>query len=206
MHILQMMLIRATTMTTYVYNLNGKFYENLAVCDDIKNFVSSKMDIMGPIFSRCRGVGGWGGGVGGVINKDMTPMSLNETRNSPYDEWCQFYLLTEAEWRIYASVNLPSLVQIMARRPVGYKPLSEPNLNTVNWTLMKKFQWKPHRNVVGNVVWKMTAILSRPQYVKVGTMLPLYGPIASEPWLVQRLQAITCVNDDQCQRTHRPHD
>ena len=36
--------------------------------------------------------------------------------------------LIEAEWRIYASVNQPSLVQIMACRLVGVKPLSEPML------------------------------------------------------------------------------
>ena len=34
----------------------------------------------------------------------------------------------EAEWRIYASKNLPSLVQIMACRLDGAKPLSEPML------------------------------------------------------------------------------
>ena len=34
--------------------------------------------------------------------------------------------LIEAEWRIYASVNLTSLVQIMACRLFGAKPLSEP--------------------------------------------------------------------------------
>ena len=37
-------------------------------------------------------------------------------------------LLDEAEWRIYASVNKPSLAQIMACRLVGTKPLSEPML------------------------------------------------------------------------------
>ena len=37
-------------------------------------------------------------------------------------------LLIEAEWRIYASVNIPSLVQIMACRLVGAKPLSEPRM------------------------------------------------------------------------------
>ena len=36
--------------------------------------------------------------------------------------------LIEAKWRIYASVNLPSLVQIMACRLVGAKPLSKPML------------------------------------------------------------------------------
>ena len=35
---------------------------------------------------------------------------------------------TEVEWRIYASVNYPSLVQIMACRLVGVKPFSEPIL------------------------------------------------------------------------------
>ena len=34
--------------------------------------------------------------------------------------------LIEAEWRKYASVNRPSLVQLMACRLVGAKPLSEP--------------------------------------------------------------------------------
>ena len=33
--------------------------------------------------------------------------------------------LIEAEWRLYASINKPSLVQIMACRLVGAEPLSE---------------------------------------------------------------------------------
>ena len=37
-------------------------------------------------------------------------------------------LLIEAKWRIYASVNLTSLVQIMARALIGAKPLPEPML------------------------------------------------------------------------------
>ena len=36
--------------------------------------------------------------------------------------------LIEVEWRIYASVALPALVQIMACRLDGAKPLSEPML------------------------------------------------------------------------------
>ena len=36
--------------------------------------------------------------------------------------------IIEAEWRIYASINYPSLVQIMACRLIGAKPLSEPML------------------------------------------------------------------------------
>ena len=43
--------------------------------------------------------------------------------------------LIEAAWRIYASVNRPSLVQIMACRLVGTKPLSEPMQEIVNWNL-----------------------------------------------------------------------
>ena len=39
-----------------------------------------------------------------------------------------FPALIEAEWRIYASVNLASLVQIMACRLAGAKPSSEPML------------------------------------------------------------------------------
>ena len=37
-------------------------------------------------------------------------------------------LIDEAEWRIYASVNYQPLVQIMACRLVGAKPLSKPML------------------------------------------------------------------------------
>ena len=38
------------------------------------------------------------------------------------------FQLIEAEWRIYASVHYPSLVQIMARRLAGANSLSEPML------------------------------------------------------------------------------
>ena len=41
--------------------------------------------------------------------------------------WKSFKLI-EAEWPIYASVNDPSLVQTMAWRLAGAKPLSEPIL------------------------------------------------------------------------------
>ena len=37
--------------------------------------------------------------------------------------------LIEAEWRIYASVQITTLVQIMACRLIGAKPLSEPMLD-----------------------------------------------------------------------------
>ena len=35
------------------------------------------------------------------------------------------FLLIEADWRIYASVNFPPLIQIIACRLVGAKPLSK---------------------------------------------------------------------------------
>ena len=38
------------------------------------------------------------------------------------------FKLTEAEWRKYASANQPQLVQIMACRLAGAKPLCEPML------------------------------------------------------------------------------
>ena len=55
----------------------------------------------------------------GIINLRYILIDLN--KNNP------FYLI-EAGWCIYASVNLPSLVHIMACRLVGAKPLSEPML------------------------------------------------------------------------------
>ena len=60
------------------------------------------------------------------IGNVLSALCLNKVcraKNSPYS-----LKLIEAEWRIYASVNLPSLVQIMACRLVGAKPLSKPVL------------------------------------------------------------------------------
>ena len=50
--------------------------------------------------------------------------------NVDSDLWCQATMswLIEAEWCLYASVNWPSLVQIMPCRLKGAKPLSEPML------------------------------------------------------------------------------
>ena len=74
--------------------------------------------------------------------------------------------------------------QIMACRLVGAKPLSEPLLEyceldhweqkSVKWTIGNKNQWNLNRNsnifiqenAFENIVWKMTAILSRPKCVK----------------------------------------
>ena len=58
--------------------------------------------------------------------------------------------------------------------PARAKPLSEPKLKYFNWTLGNKLQWNLNWNsyifiqeiIFENVVWKMTAILSRPQCVK----------------------------------------
>ena len=62
----------------------------------------------------------------------------------------------------------------MACRLVGAKPLSEPMLDIVDWTLRNKLQWKIDRNsnifihekAFESVVWEMASILSRPQCVK----------------------------------------
>ena len=53
---------------------------------------------------------------------------------------CDLFKLIEAEWCI--SINLPSLVQIMACNLVGAKPPSEQCRNIVNPTLWNKLPWK----------------------------------------------------------------
>ena len=50
--------------------------------------------------------------------------------------------LIEAGWRMYASVNEPSLVQIVACNLVGTKPLSEPMLQPVNLNPSKHYFMK----------------------------------------------------------------
>ena len=83
-------------------------------------------------------------------------------------------MLIEAEWRIYASVNYPSLVHIMACHLVSTKPLSDPMLEYYYQILRNKIQWNFYQNSYifiqenpfQNVVWKMVAFLSQPQCVK----------------------------------------
>ena len=100
--------------------------------------------------------------------------------------------LIKAEWRIYASVFWPSLVQIMACHLVGAKPLSKPYWTIVNWTLRNKLQWNLKQNLYtfiqenafGNVVGWMAAILSLPQCANCRklwtTHLP--RPLVLEQW------------------------
>ena len=73
---------------------------------------------------------------------------------------------------------IPSLVQILACRLVGIKPLSETqSWSTVSWTLRNKSQWSLDRNsyifieenAFENVVLKMTAILFHLQCVQSRT-------------------------------------
>ena len=62
--------------------------------------------------------------------------------------------------------NRHSLVQMMACRLDDAKPLSEPILNTINWTPRNTFQWIFflnskvffHENALENVVCEMAAI------------------------------------------------
>ena len=56
------------------------------------------------------------------------------------------YVNVEAEWRIYTSVNTPSLDQIMACRRDGTKPLSNQCGNIVYWTFDNKLHWNFNRN------------------------------------------------------------
>ena len=86
---------------------------------------------------------------------------------------CHFWLNLWAKWCIYALVNYPSMIQIMARRLFGAKPLSELMRNIVYLTLRNKQQWNSNRNsnifiqenAFESVVCEMAAILSRPQCV-----------------------------------------
>ena len=72
-----------------------------------------------------------------------------------------------------------ALVQIMAWCLVGAKQLSEPMLEYFMRTIRNKLQWDFNRNLYifvqenafENVVWKMAAILSRPQCVKTFSAL-----------------------------------
>ena len=89
------------------------------------------------------------------------------------------YLLIEAEWRLQPR---SSLVQIMACRLFGGNPLSEPMMyycqldpwekNFSQIVLeIKTFSFKKIH--LKNIVWKMSAILSRPQCVKEGQRLAI---------------------------------
>ena len=69
----------------------------------------------------------------------------------------------------------PSLVQIMSWRLFGTKPLSEPMMyychsdpeEEASVKLYSKFTYFHCKNALEQVVWKMTAILSRPKCVKM---------------------------------------
>ena len=75
---------------------------------------------------------------------------------------------------MYASVNKSSLVQIMACRLAGPKPLSVPMLGKccvdpqeqTSMNLNRNSYIFIQENAFENVVWEMVAILSRPQCVK----------------------------------------
>ena len=79
--------------------------------------------------------------------------------------WCNAYLTSvcyfiEAEWRIYASLNLLSLGQIRAGHLVGAKPLFEPmlvsvvNLNKLQWNISRFTYIFIQVNVFHNIVAK----------------------------------------------------
>ena len=71
----------------------------------------------------------------------------------------------------------PSVIQIMTCCLTGAKPLSDQCCDIVNWTPRNKLQWNLNQNLYTfiqenafeNVVWKIVAILSGPQCVKLTT-------------------------------------
>ena len=70
--------------------------------------------------------------------------------------------------------TVPALVQVMACHLFSAKPLPEPVLTFVNWSLRNKLQWNLNRNTklfiqenaFENVVCKMAAILSWLQWAE----------------------------------------
>ena len=77
-------------------------------------------------------------------------------------------LLFEPQWRIYASINYPSLLQILACRLEGAKLLSEPMLeyyNKLQWNLKRSKCIFVQENAFQNVVCEMATILSPLQCV-----------------------------------------
>ena len=98
---------------------------------------------------------------------------------------CVFDVGFEAEWRIYASVGLPSLFRIMACRLVGAKTLSEPMLKYCllvrplathfgDILSIRSFYFQAY--AFENIVRKMRAIMSRSQCVSEGLFV-----FASQP-------------------------
>ena len=83
----------------------------------------------------------------------------------------------------------PLLVQKMACRLVGAKHYLYQWWNIVNWTPGNKFQWNFNwnsyiciqENAVEHVIWKMAAILSQPQCVKLRYGCSFRSVINSSP-------------------------
>ena len=98
---------------------------------------------------------------------------------------------------INASLNQPSLGQIMACCLTGTSHYLNQCWDIVNWTLRDKLKWNLNRNshifiqenAFENVVWKMAAILSRPQCVNLwaaDTIPSIYQwkkPWHCDPWV-----------------------
>ena len=115
-----------------------------------------------------------------AINPDMNPIEHVWDQISiwirdmdlPHSNLVELRQLIEAEWCIYASVNLPSLVPKMACRLDGAKPLSKywnyylKIWNIVNWNPGNKLQWNfsqnsnifIQENTFENVVCEMASI------------------------------------------------
>ena len=64
---------------------------------------------------------------------------------STFSEYSSLKSLRPSDAYIYTSENYPSLVQIIACRLAGARPLSNQCWNIINWTLGNKVQWNLNR-------------------------------------------------------------
>ena len=87
-----------------------------------------------------------------------------------------FHLLIEAEWRIYASANLPTIGSDNGLSPDRRQAIIWTNAGilligplgtNLSETLSEIHTFSLNKNAFENVVWKTAAILSRPQCVKL---------------------------------------
>ena len=77
-------------------------------------------------------------------------------------KYAKRHYLSVAVWRIYAIVNKPSFVAILARRLFSTKTLSHPMPNIANWVIENNREWN---FAVQGIVCKMATILFPPRYI-----------------------------------------
>ena len=99
----------------------------------------------------------------------------------------------------------------MICRLIGAKPLSEQCWNIVNWTIGNKLQWNLNRNLYiviqenafEIVVWKMAAILSRPQCVNSAYLQDSYPELyVHKATSSDNMETYTHVSPSHCDWAH----